>query len=141
MKPLLQRLAVFLPVALIIAAGSNASYADDFFLEIEKSCMTTGAGISFKCKPKSERVALFTHGGKWYGRDTSGNDVNVFELKILANDENILVLDYPVIYSGKSIIYIFKKVPRFYWTEFAYSDVFDKEEGTVSSGRFLRVNK
>ena len=38
-----------------------------------------------------------------------------WELAVLKEDQNILVLDNPVFFSGKSVMYLMKPTHRFYW--------------------------
>ena len=76
---------------------------------------------------------------KWFDRNP-GSD-NVWQLAVLKEDQNILVLDNPVFFSGKSIIYLMKPTRRFYWSEFAYSDILKEQKGTVKYGRVLEIKR
>ena len=126
-----------LPVLALLATTSV--YAGEYFLEIEQSCGTTGNRIAFKCETKSKKVSIFVQNGKWFGRNPGSNDV--WQLTVLKEDQNILVLDNPVFFSGKSIIYLMKPTRRFYWSEFAYSDILKEQEGTVQYGRILEIRR
>ncbi len=115
-----------------------SSVASEFIFEIERSCTTSGDQISFKCeKAPVKRVSVFKQNGQWFGKNPDSDDV--WKLGLLKEDEHVLVLDNPVFFSGKSIIYLMKPTKRFYWTEFAYSDILNEQEGTVRYGRVLSV--
>jgi hypothetical protein len=126
-------------LSVLVLLATTSVYAGEYFLEIEQSCTTTGNKIAFKCEIKSEKVSIFVQNGKWFGRN-AGSD-NLWQLDVLKEDQNILVLDNPVFFSGKSIIYLMKPTRRFYWSEFAYSGVLKEQEGTVRYGRVLEINR
>ncbi|OPY67947.1 MAG: hypothetical protein A4E63_02155 [Syntrophorhabdus sp. PtaU1.Bin050] len=111
--------------------------ASDYLLQIDKECSTSGAGIEFKCKPEKIEVSLSAENGKWFGRNPASG--SVWELSVLKDDKYILILDNPVFFSGKSIIYVIKPNKSFYWTEFAYSEILKMQEGTVRHGRVLEI--
>jgi len=113
-------------------------FAQEYFLEIEKSCTSSGDKLEFKChKSKKQKLSLFDNNGKWYGRNADAD--NVWNLNILKDDPNILILENPVFFSGKSIIYIMKPTKRFYWSEFAYSEILNEQEATIEYGRIIEV--
>ena len=126
-------------LSVLVLLAPTPVYAGEHFLEIEQSCTTTGNRIAFKCESKSKKVSIFSQNGKWFGRNP-GSD-NVWQLAVLKEDQNILVLDNPVFFSGKSIIYLMKPTRRFYWSEFAYSDILKEQEGTVRHGRVLEIKR
>ncbi|MBP1152806.1 hypothetical protein [Methylocaldum sp. RMAD-M] len=110
----------------------------EYFLEIERSCSTTGDKLDFKCEKKDgEKFSIFSQNGRWFGRNPNSDDL--WKLTVLKDDKHILVLDNPVLFSGESVIYIMKPTRRFYWSEFAYSDILNEQEGTVRYGRVLSV--
>ena len=123
-------------VALMIFA--NFAYAEDYFLEIEKTCSSEGSQLVFECKAvKSERHMIFSENGAWYGKNTS----SVRQLKVVLNDANILVLENPVLFSGTDTIHIIKGTSKFYWSQFAYSDLLHQSEATVRYGSVIKVVK
>jgi hypothetical protein len=69
--------------------------------------------LAFEGKSKCEQAAIFTHNGKWFGHNP-GSD-HVWELAVLKEDQNILVLDNPVFFSGQSVIYLMQPAHRFSW--------------------------
>lgn len=130
-------------LSLLIVLVAAPTWADDYLLEIEQSCTTTGEKIAFKCEKGSHseiiKYPIFNQNGVWYGRNPSGGAE--WKLAVLKEDDYVLVLDNPVFFSGKSIIYIMKRSNSFYWSEFAYSEVLNENEGTVRQGRVLKVRK
>jgi hypothetical protein len=122
----------------ILFAFSTAVYCEDFFLEIEKSCTTSGNKLEFKCTTKKgERHLIFSKNGKWFGRNAN----NARELAVVKNDKYILVLENPVYFSGTDRIFLLKATGKFYWAQFAYSDVLNESEGTVKYGSIVKVVK
>ena len=126
-------------ILLALLFTSTAS-ADDYFLEIEKSCTATGNKLNFKCeKSAEERVLIFNEGNNWYGKNPKGE--SVWELGVIKTDEYILVLNNPVFFSGTSVLHLMKATGKFYWSEFAYSDILEENDATVRYGTFSKVNK
>ena len=112
--------------------------AEEYFLEIEKVCSSTGNKLEFSCEKKTgERHVIFLESGKWYGRNPS----NARELSVVRNDEFILVLENPVSFSGTDRIHLFKATGKFYWSQFAYSELLEESEATVKYGSVVEVVK
>jgi hypothetical protein len=60
----------------------------------------------------------------------------VFPLGLIKKDENVVVFNYPVLYSGIATIVLIKKTGRFYMSEISYSDVLKVQDATIEAGRF-----
>lgn len=129
----LRYLAVILTIGL-----SSQVFAEEYFLEIEKVCSSTGNKLEFSCEKKTdERQLIFFENGKWYGRNPS----NARELSVVRNDDFILVLDNPISFSGTDRIHLLKATGKFYWSQFAYSDLLEESEATVKYGSIVEVVK
>ena len=63
------------------------------------------------------------------------------ELSVMKQDDYVFVLNNPVYFSGSSVVHIMKKTGRFYWSEFAYSEILKADEGHVRVGRFSLKSK
>lgn len=112
-------------------------FAQDYFLEIEKVCHSSGSRLKFECKNKTQREQIFSQNLKWYGR----NEDDVKELKVLKEDEYILVLANPVLFSGADLIHIIKPTGKFYWVQVAYSEVLNESETTTKYGNLIKIAK
>jgi len=118
---------------------SVPAIANDFFLELEKQCMSTGNQLNFKCDKINQRVIIFLEGSNWYGKNPENG--STWELEVLKADKYILVLNNPVFFSGTSVLHLMKDTGKFYWSEFAYSDILEENEATVSYGTISKVHK
>jgi hypothetical protein len=125
------------PIAILTMVGVFAC-AEEYFLEIEKVCSSEGNQLTFECKVvKSERHLIFSESGFWYRR----NSTTARNLKVVLNDAHILVLENPVLFSGTDTIHIIKRTGKFYWSQFAYSDILLQSEATVKYGSVVKVAK
>ena len=117
---------------------STFARAEEYFLEIEKACLSEGSQLAFECKTvQSERHLIFSENGVWYGKNSS----TARQLKVIFNDAHILVLENPVSFSGTDTIHIIKSTRKFYWSQFAYSDILLQSEATVKYGSVVKVVK
>ncbi len=121
----------------IFSAVSVSSIAEEYFLEIEKACSSSSSGLNFECEAKKDRQLIFSENGKWYGR----NPDNIRELSIVKSDDYILVLENPVYFSGTDRIHLLKATGKFYWSQFAYSEVLEESEAHVKYGSIVKVEK
>lgn len=124
-------------ISTLILALSTSVVAQDYFLEIEKVCHSSGSELKFECKGKIQREQIFSQNKKWYGR----NENDVQELKIVKEDEYILVLANPVLFSGTDLIHIIKPTNKFYWVQVAYSEVLNESETTTKYGSLIKIAK
>jgi hypothetical protein len=58
-----------------------------------------------------------------------------------SEDENILILESPTLFSGNRTLYIMKKNKQFYLLEAGYSKILNNNEATLKQGSFLEFNK
>ena len=62
-----------------------------------------------------------------------------FPLDLIKEDSDILILNYPVLYSGIANIVLMKKTGRFYFFEIAYSGALKVQSYDVESGKFKKT--
>ena len=129
-------------IVLLLLATLHVSIANatDLFLDFETECSSTGNSLKFVCeKSKKDRALIFNENGKWYGRNPQGGDV--WELGIVKADDNIVVLNNPVFFSGTSVIHLMRATDKFYWSEIAYSEILEHMEVTIRIGTISVVQK
>ena len=121
-----------LVVAFLVLLAQPA-LAFEYLLEFDRECdYQEGA---FPCKKSAERAVIQQRSdGKWVGVNLDGSKI---DLRVLKNDDYILAFDNPVYFHGTSIIYLMKKTGRFFWSEFAYSDILKSDEGHVRIGNII----
>lgn len=118
-------------IALLLLLLTQPVLAFEYLLAFEQVCGYEQR--AFPCKNSSERVTIQQRlDGKWVGVNQTGS---VVELRVMKNDEYVLVLENPVYFSGTSVIHLMKKTGRFYWSEFSYSEILKVDDGTVRVGR------
>mgnify|MGYP001564199157 CR=1 FL=1 len=116
---------------LLLLLLAQPALAFEYALSYEQECSYKGP--SFECKNSTQRATIRQRpDGKWVGINQRGREI---ELDVMKQDDYLLVLNNPVYFSGSSLIHIMKKTGRFYWSEFAYSEVLKADEGHVSVGR------
>lgn len=127
----IQSLAVMLAVIMV----PLAAFGETMVLSIESECDVQANRTA--CKPSTKTAEIYFRDGTWYGiKDQVTKDA--VPLSILRNDQYILVLSNPVLFSGTSIVHIMKANDRFYWNEVAYSEVLKADENHVRIGRVKR---
>jgi len=124
-------------IAILLICFSLPVLAQEYFLEIEKICSATGNKLEISCKDKNEKEKIFFDQGQWYGRNLQ----NVTKLKIIKEDEYILVLENPVLFIGTDQIHIMKKTGKFYWSQFAYSEILNENEATIQYGSLTKIKE
>jgi len=127
-------------IVLISLLPFSIAYAESYTLVTETHCKNRGVQFEFTCDtrntsaPKKLTITRLPD-NKWIG-DEGGNK---FTLEFIKEDNSVLVLNYPVLYSGISNVVLFKATGRFYLTEIGYSSVFNLESYDVDSGNFVVV--
>lgn len=125
-------------IFLLAAFSLTPAFAQTYTLYTDSHCANRGTELMFKCNPRgsstspSKIVITKVSNDRWLG-DERGR---TFPLKFIKEDSDILILDYPVLYSGFAHIVIMKKTGRFYFTEVAYSGVLDVQSYDIESGRY-----
>jgi len=124
--------------AIILALISQASFGETYGLIFDSSCTSSGTKLVFSCKaqrsPWDQNTTIFLHDGKWLGIE--GTSQKTFPLGLIKNDKNVIVFDYPVLYSGIATIVLIKNTGRFYMSEISYSDSLNEQNATIGAGRF-----
>ena len=124
--------------AIILSLGSQTAFAETYTLIFDSECSSKGEKLDFSCKPEpsfsAQKTIIFLRDGKWFGLE--GASQNVFPLNLIKRDENIIIFDYPVFYSGIATITLMKKTGRFYFSETAYSDILNVQEVSIEGGSF-----
>lgn len=123
---------------IVLIFTSQLTYAKEYLIEFKEKCTTAGEKLKFECKPDSERFILFVTNGSWSVKATNGQVVAKF--RTLHEDENILILEAPTLFSGNRTLYIMKKNKRFYLLEAAYSEILKDNEATLKQGGFIEFN-
>jgi hypothetical protein len=109
-------------------------------LVTDKHCKSRGEQLAFVCE-KTNTTAPYKltvtrlPDNTWFGEEEG----SLFSLDLIKEDNNIIVINYPVLYSGIANIVIFKATDRFYFTEIAYSSVLDEQSYDVESGNVFLV--
>ncbi|WP_026610552.1 hypothetical protein [Methylocaldum szegediense] len=118
-------------IALPLLSPLPAS-AFDYILKFEQTCSYESA--SFKCE-RSSRTARISQkpNGSWVGREGSEQ----ISLRVIKDDDYVLVLENPVLFSGTSTIHIMKATLRFYWSEVAYSEILKADEAHMRVGQVV----
>jgi hypothetical protein len=112
-----------------------AAFGETVVLSIESECDVQANRVT--CKPSTKTAEIYFKDGTWYGiKDETTKDA--VPLGVLRNDQYILVLSNPVLFSGTSIVHIMKANDRFYWNEVAYSEALKADENHVRIGRVKR---
>jgi hypothetical protein len=124
---------------IILLSISNVAYAKEYLIEFKEKCTTTGTKLKFECQPDDERFILFSVNKSWSVKTTKGQVVADF--RTLQEDENILILEAPTLFSGNRTLYIMKKNKQFYLLEAGYSEILNNNEATLKQGSFLEFNK
>ena len=117
---------------LLLVVFAQPALAFEYVLSYEQEC-DMRSGRSFECRSSSKRTTIRQQpDGKWVGINPDGSQIG---LSVMKHDDFVLVLNNPVFFSGTSVIHIMKKTGRFYWSEFAYSEILKADEGHVRVGR------
>jgi hypothetical protein len=122
----------------LVLLRSEAVFAQTYTLYTDSHCANRELALSFKCKAgtsplsPSKLVISKEKNNKWSGVEKG----EAFPLSFIKEDQYILILGYPVLYSGMAHIVLMKKTGRFYFTEIAYSPVLEEQGYDVEAGRF-----
>ena len=116
------------------------AYARIFELTNASYCKTENNLLSINCSndpsnTSPKKLFIKEVDGKWLGAEIESE--TIFEFNFIKEDENIILLNYPVNYSGLSTVAIFKKNNSFYITEIYYSDIFEKQGVAIDYGKYL----
>jgi hypothetical protein len=109
-------------------------------LVTDKHCKSRGEQLAFVCE-KTNTTAPYKltvtrlPDNTWFGKEEG----SLFSLDLIKEDNNIIVINYPVLYSGIANVVILKATNRFYFTEIAYSSVLDEQSYDVESGNVFLV--
>lgn len=126
---------------LIITSFANAQ---SYELAAVSHSSSNGNGLSFTNEAgpsfSGMRLRIFRDADTWFGREivmtTGETKENIFRMEVMKEDENVLILRYPVLYSGLATISIMKKAERYYFTEISYSAMLGSQNITIEEGRF-----
>lgn len=126
-----QTLAVMLTTTMV----AMDAFGETLVLSIERSCDTLLN--QFTCEPSTKTAEIYFKNGTWYGiKDERTKDAE--PLIVLRDDQYILILSNPVLFSGTSIVHIMKATGHFYWNEVSYSESLNAEANHVKIGRIKR---
>ncbi len=85
------------------------------------------------------KLIIKNEGSNWIGIEIS--ERNIFKLDLIKEDSNVIVFNYPVLYSGYATIMIFKKTGNYYITETFYSEIFSEQGIHIDYGNFKMIDK
>ena len=126
------------PIAGALLLISQPSLADSYALVFDSKCSSSGHKLEFACQAEPafrvEKLSIFTNGGKWFGREESRQ--TTFPLTLVKNDDYVMILDYPVLYSGIATIVLIKRTGRFYMSTISYSEALHVQDATIEAGHF-----
>lgn len=120
--------------------GVRSSYAESYRLVTDKHCKSRGVALVFTCEDRDSTapgVLTVTRlpANEWIGEEQG----NRFALEVVKEDDNVLVLNYPVLYSGIATVVLVKATRRFYLTEVGYSSALQAQSYDVEAGNFELV--
>jgi len=119
-------------LSVCILVATQAAFAFDYLLNFEQTCKYEND--AFSCTNSNATATIRQHSsGEWVGVRPDGS---IFDLRLMKHDEHVLVLEYPVLWSGTSVLHLMKKTRRFYWPEISYSDALQADDGRVNIGHF-----
>ncbi|MBX3650033.1 MAG: hypothetical protein KF771_01510 [Burkholderiales bacterium] len=129
----------------LLALMPVVSFAESYALICESKCSSTGERLEFSCKSApalcGQKLSILRNGESWFGKETiktlQGSKEHMFRLELVKRDANVMVFNYPVLYSGIATIVLMKKTGRFYFSEMSYSDALHAQNLTIESGRFI----
>jgi hypothetical protein len=127
-------------LCLIILFQANFAFAESYRLVTDTHCKSRGVELAFTCEnknPVAPNVLTVTRlpTNEWIGEERG----NTFALEFVKEDSNVLILNYPVLYSGIANVVIVKATNRFYLTEIAYSSALKMQSYDVESGNFFLI--
>ena len=122
------------------AVPHATAYAESYRLATDKHCKNRGVELGFTCEnrnPVAPNVLTITRmsANEWNGEERG----NTFTLDLVKEDSNVLILNYPVLYSGIANVVLVKATGRFYFTEIGYSSVLQVQSYDVESGNFVLI--
>jgi hypothetical protein len=118
--------------------STGNTFAQTYILYTDSHCANRGLELGFKCKQSGSatspsKITISKVGkDKWTGKERAES----FPLYLIKEDADVLILDYPVLYSGFAHIVLMKQTGRFYFTEVAYSSVLEVQSYDVEAGKF-----
>jgi hypothetical protein len=127
-------------IILTFIFSAGISFAESYRLVTDKHCKNRGVELGFTCEnrnPLAPNALTITRlpANEWIG-DERGNK---FALEFVKEDSNVLVLNYPVLYSGIANVVLVKATGSFYFTEIGYSPALQEQSYDVESGNFFLV--
>jgi len=127
-------------IVLTFFFSASIAYAESYTLVTDKHCKSRGVELEFTCEnrnPVAPNVLTITRlpDNEWIGEERG----KTFALEFVKEDSNVLILNYPVLYSGIANVVLIKATGRFYFTEIAYSSVLQVQSYDVESGNFVLV--
>jgi hypothetical protein len=122
---------------------SCATQAQNYRLEPETGCRSTGDRLDFKCEPAAEKYKIFIYasGQRWFKKHVweSPRSETKWELHVVKSNKDILVLSERVLFSGTRLLSIVNKSAKYYQTEVAYASF--GNEVSVTYGTALRLSE
>ena len=127
-------------LCLIILFQVNVTFAESYSLRTDSHCKSRSVDLSFTCqRDTSSAPSILTVTRNIDNTWTGEEDGKKFPLTLLKEDKDILILNYPVLYSGIATVVIVQATGSFYLTEIAYSPALNVQRYDVESGRFVVI--
>ena len=122
-------------IALLFVSG--ASFADGYHLEVDKWCFSVGEKLEFKCESRVHPYKVFIYSDEkgWHKKHIFDNprSETQWDMSIVRDDGDILILSQYVFFPGARLLYIMKKTGKYYQTEVANASL--GNEVSVVHGR------
>ena len=131
-------MSLFIDLPRLFLFLTPSAFAIEYQLTAEMKCFYSQG--EFSCKDSKELPTTIREkpDGQWVGILVwlSGR-ISELTLRVVKNDDNMLVLNDPAIDSGNMSIYMMKKTGRFYRSALSYGELIaGDEEGYLEIGTF-----
>ena len=130
------RLLVFL-ASLLLCSGA---IAQEYLLQPASTCSAVGAGLNFNCTPARDEYVIYIYraNGQWILKHVWNNPPadTKWELELVKDDQEILTLNQPVLFSGTRLLHLIKRKQEYFMSEVAHASF--GSEVTITHGKFVR---
>jgi hypothetical protein len=123
----------------ILLLSSVSVQARTFELTNQSFCKIENELNSIRCSDRPSenspiKLLIKNENEKWIAAEVL--EEKLFELELLKEDDNVIILNYPVFYSGHATITLFKKTGNFFISEKYFSEGFNRQGISIDYGHF-----
>lgn len=134
------RSSIFLAM-IVICSGANAQ---EYQLQAESVCSAVGGGrLNFKCGPAKEDYAIYVYrsSDQWILKHVWKNPHSdrTWKLELVKDDQDVLVLSQPVLFSGTRLFHLIKKRQEYFVSDVAHASL--GSEVSVTHGKLMRSSR